>query len=204
GSSLLYFPGMTPEWKRFNIASLVAHEVLHQWIGNLVSCDWWSEIWIHEGFADFFAEEAVAKLQPEFQSDVIFINSHFQRALKSDQTPNTHAVNHIFSMTKFAGLDDNESTDAFDDIAYSKGASLVRMLRNFLTEPVFKEGMRNFIKMHAYMSVNQTRLFESFNNATNLPATVAQIMDAWTFQPGFPLVRVNTKGDNSIELVQVI
>ena len=171
GVSVLSFPGMTAEWKRFNMASLVTHEVLHQWMGNLVSAGWWSDIWIHEGltpfetlvnfraisrtlyllfwilgFAEYFSDLALAHDSPEFQAEITFINSHSQIAFRFDQSSRAHPVKHNFTLTRRRGGKTDESEDAVDDTVYSKGASLVRMMRFVMTEPVFKDGIRAFFK----------------------------------------------------------
>ena len=98
------------------------------------------------GFAEYFSDLALAHDSPEFQAEITFINSHSQVAFRFDQTSRSHPVKHNYTLTRRRGRKVDEAEDAVDDTVYSKGAALVRMMRYFMTEPVFKDGIRAFFK----------------------------------------------------------
>lgn len=137
-SALLYEPEISP-FNLYFIKLVIAHEIAHQWFGNLVTPEWWSDTWVKEGFADFFMIYALDQLQDRTSFDEIFIGMELQPVLVADGMINSHK-------TKIEVLHPDEIRDNFDLISYKKGASIIRMAYYFLTPRIFRNGLRRFLK----------------------------------------------------------
>jgi puromycin-sensitive aminopeptidase len=163
------------------VAMVVAHELAHQWFGNLVTMRWWTDLWLNEGFASWIEYLAVDHIFPEWDMWTQFISDEQQVALKLDALENTHpvevAVNHP-----------DEIRTIFDTISYNKGASVIHMLNEYLGSEVFRDGLRYYLESHAYKNTDTVDLWKALEQISKKP--VAKFMHAWTSQPGFPLVKV--------------
>ena len=142
-TSILFDPTSTPLRYKQNVASTVAHELAHQWFGNLVTMEWWSDLWLNEGFATWMATLVMDTFYPEWDEWTSFVEYDLSRALELDALRNSHPIE----------VDVKRPADAnqiFDAISYSKGASLIRMLDAHLGRRVFLTGVSNYLKTHAY------------------------------------------------------
>ncbi len=174
------------------VAEVVCHELTHQWFGNLVTMRWWTDLWLNEGFANVMAYRAVDHLFPEWQMMMQYITSEQQIALKLDALENTHPI-------EVAVKHPDEIHTIFDTISYSKGGSSILMLSQYLGEEAFRDGLRYYLKKHAYSNTDTVDLWEALEKVSHKP--VKSIMAAWTSQPGFPVVRAKITG-NDVHLEQ--
>jgi puromycin-sensitive aminopeptidase len=174
------------------VALVIAHELAHQWFGNLVTMHWWTDLWLNEGFASYIEYLAVDKLFPTWHIWNQFNVNDLGIALKLDALENTHPieihVNHP-----------DEIGEIFDAVSYSKGASIIRMLAEYLGEDKFRDGLRLYLKKHSYKNTKTTDLWEAFEKVSK--KDVKKIMQNWTSKAGYPLVSV-AKNKDQITLTQ--
>ena len=167
------------------VANVVAHELTHQWFGNLVTMRWWTDLWLNESFASWMSYLAVDELFPDWKVWTQFIVDEQTIALKLDALDNTHpiqvTVNHP-----------DEIRTIFDAISYEKGASVLHMLHQYLGDDDFRDGLRLYLKQHAYGNTDSTDLWRAWEEASGKP--VSEFMTTWTALPGYPIVHasVNT------------
>ena len=167
------------------VANVVAHELTHQWFGNLVTMKWWNDLWLNESFASLMSYLAVDKIFPEWQVWNQFIVEEQSQALKLDSLANTHPIN-----VKINHPD--EIRTIFDNISYEKGASVLLMLMRFLGQDDFRTGLTMYLKTHSYENSVSKDLWQSWEEVTHKP--IADFMNAWTTQPGYPIVTAEVKG----------
>lgn len=174
------------------VALVVAHELTHQWFGNLVTMRWWTDLWLNEGFASWMEYLAIDHLYPDWEVWTQFLVDEQQQALKLDALEHTHpievAVNHP-----------DEIRTIFDAISYSKGASVIHMLERYLGHDVFQGGLRHYLNKHQYSNTDTVDLWASLEEVSGKP--VKEFMQAWTTKPGFPLLAANIT-DSQINLGQ--
>jgi len=168
------------------VATVVAHELSHQWFGNLVTMEWWTHLWLNEGFASYIEYLAVNHIFPEWDMWTEFVSNDFGGALSLDSLKHTHpievAVNHP-----------DEISEIFDAVSYAKGASVIRMLAEYLGEKDFRDGLRYYLKKYSYKNTETAHLWESFERTSKKPVT--KMMSAWTGKPGYPVLNVSRNGD---------
>ncbi|XP_071539736.1 aminopeptidase N-like isoform X8 [Panulirus ornatus] len=175
------------------VTVVVAHELAHQWFGNLVTPKWWTDIWLNEGFATYVGTLGVNHIGPTWQSMEQFVSGDLQDVLALDCLQSSHPI------SVPVGHPD-EINQIFDSISYSKGASIIRMMSNFLTEATFRKGLTNYLSNLAYGNAEQDDLWQFLSEAgheeATLPAdlTVKMVMDTWTLQMGYPVVKVVRNG----------
>ncbi len=161
------------------VALVVAHELAHQWFGNLVTMRWWTDLWLNEGFASWMEYFAIDHLYPEWQMWSEFIVNEQESALKQDALINTHPVEVTINHP-------DEIRTIFDNISYCKGSSVINMLYHYLGEEFFRDGLRHYLKSHSYSNTDTVDLWESLSQVSNRP--VKDFMNSWTTQSGFPVV----------------
>ncbi len=174
------------------VALVIAHELAHQWFGNLVTMEWWTHLWLNEGFASYMEYVAIDKLFPQWKVWTQFIFIEQARGLSLDGLKNTHAIE----------IDVNhpaEISEIFDAVSYSKGASVIRMLAEYLGENNFRKGLEHYLEKHAYKNASTNDLWDSLEKVSGEP--VKRIMTNWTRKPGYPLITLK-KNEESIELSQ--
>lgn len=174
------------------VAMVVAHELAHQWFGNLVTMRWWTDLWLNEGFASWIEFLAVDHLYPEWQMWTQFAVDEQQRALKLDALQHTHPV-------EVPVHHPDEIRTIFDTISYSKGASVIHMLQHYLGADAFQGGLRHYLQQHAYGNTDTVDLWKALEEISSNP--VQEFMHAWTSQPGYPLLSVVSE-DGSLHLSQ--
>jgi aminopeptidase N len=154
----------------------------HQWSGDLVTMAWWNDIWLNEGFASWMASKATDHFNPDWN---IWLRAHGEtnQAMEEDARRTTHPIQQAIN-------DDSAIDGAFDDITYLKGQAFIRMIEAYLGEDVFRDGMRRYMKAHAYSNTTSADLWAALEEASGKP--VASIAAGFTEQPGVPLVEVKT------------
>lgn len=164
-----------------NVAYVVGHELAHQWFGNLVTMEWWSDLWLNEGFATWVGWLAADHLFPEWDIWTEFVLDDCQAGLSLDGLRSSHPI-------EVPVRKPSDITQIFDSISYSKGASVIRMLAEYLGEDTFKTGLRQYLRKHMWGNAKTADLWESLGKASGKP--VAQIMDHWTKHVGYPVLSV--------------
>jgi aminopeptidase N len=180
-NALLMTPGSSSEGTRQTIYMVVAHEMAHQWSGDLVTMAWWNDVWLNEGFASWMAAKVTDALNPDWQ---YWLSEHAskERALAEDARPTTHPIQMTIT-------DESQIGSAFDSISYQKGEAFIRMLETYLGEDAFRDGMRRYMKAHAYSSATTADLWAALQESSGKP--VKEIAAGFTEQPGIPLLRVD-------------
>lgn len=174
------------------VAMVVAHELAHQWFGNLVTMRWWTDLWLNEGFASWIEYLAVDHIFPEWDMWTQFIVDEQLAAFKLDALEHTHPI-------EVAVHHPDEIRTIFDTISYAKGSSVIHMLHEYLGRDAFRDGLRHYLKQHAYSNTDTIDLWQSLETISKKP--VRAFMHAWTSQPGFPIVKAELK-DQSLQLSQ--
>ncbi|KAJ9085937.1 hypothetical protein DSO57_1009263 [Entomophthora muscae] len=172
-----------------DIASTVAHELAHQWFGDLVTLEWWSHLWLNEGFATWAGHYAVDKLFPEWDFWTEFVISGVERGLELDAKRSSHPI-------EVEVKDPNDVNQLFDDISYFKGASVICMLCAYLSEVVFLKGVHRYLKKHMYSNASTDDLWEALSEESG--QDVSKFMTLWTKQAGYPYLEIfeENVGDN--------
>ncbi|KAK6305975.1 hypothetical protein J4Q44_G00229000 [Coregonus suidteri] len=215
-SGLLFDPNKSSASDKLGITMVIAHELAHQWFGNLVTMQWWNDLWLNEGFAKFMEFVSVNITNPELQVDDFFLGKCFE-AMEVDSLSSSHPVSSQVDTP-------TQIQEMFDDVSYDKGACILNMLRDFLTPEAFKIGIVRYLRRYSYQNTVNSHLWESLTNIcqsddldegrlkddgfcsqgkaqSGAPKwysgdqlDVRAIMDTWTLQEGFPLVTVEVRG----------
>ncbi|KAG5673914.1 hypothetical protein PVAND_003915 [Polypedilum vanderplanki] len=201
-TALLYQSNASTLSAKYRVAEVVAHELAHQWFGNLCTMKWWSDLWLNEGFATYVASLGVAHLHPEWKSlDEESVDNTLD-IFKVDALKASHPVSVTIGHP-------NQISQIFDAISYSKGSVLIRMMHKFLGEKAFRFGVSNYLKKHAYANAEQDDLWHSLTASAHeeqsLPTSISvkDIMDTWTLQVGYPVIDVKRDYDtNSATITQ--
>ena len=181
-SCLLADPKLTPEsFKRF-ITTVIAHELSHQWFGNLVTMQWWNDLWLNESFANMMEYVAVDALHPEWRMWEDFATSEVTAALRRDSLdgvqPVQADVNHP-----------DEISTLFDPaIVYAKGGRLLVMVRRLIGEEAFRAGLKSYFEKFAYQNTVGNDLWQELEAASGQP--IVTLMNAWISQSGLPIVHI--------------
>ncbi len=161
------------------IVEVIAHELAHQWFGNLVTMEWWTHLWLNEGFASYIPYLVVEKLFPKWNIWERFTTDTLGVALQLDSLKNTHPI-------EVEVHHPDEIGEIFDAVSYSKGASIIRMLAEYLGEKDFRDGLRYYLKKHSYKNTSTIHLWEAFEKISK--KKVSKMMHNWTSKPGYPVV----------------
>ncbi|HEX4906327.1 MAG TPA: M1 family aminopeptidase, partial [Acidimicrobiales bacterium] len=183
---LLIDPEQSTQVEQQRVADVVAHELAHMWFGDLVTMKWWNGLWLNEAFATFMELAAVDAYKPEWQRWVAFTNER-AAAFAVDSLASTRPI-------EYPVLSPADADGMFDVLTYQKGASVLRMLEQFLGEDGFRAGIRLYLKSREYGNAETTDLWDAIEEATGEP--VRHIMDTWIFQGGHPMVGVDVDGDD--------
>ncbi|XP_010951987.2 glutamyl aminopeptidase [Camelus bactrianus] len=184
-TNLLYDPEESASSNQQRVATVVAHELVHQWFGNIVTMEWWDDLWLNEGFASFFEFLGVEHAEKEWQMRDQMLLEDVLPVQEDDSLISSHPV--VVTVSTPA-----EITSVFDGISYSKGASILRMLEDWITPEKFQKGCQNYLKKHEFKNARTSDFWEALEEASNLP--VKEVMDTWTNQMGYPVLNVeNTR-----------
>ncbi len=174
------------------IVEVIAHELAHQWFGNLVTMEWWTHLWLNEGFASYIPYLVTEKLFPEWNIWERFTNDTQGIALRLDALASTHPI-------EIEVHHPDEIGEIFDEVSYSKGASVIRMLADYLGEKDFRDGLRYYLKKHSYKNTETIHLWQAFEKISKKP--VAKMMHSWTSKPGYPVMKAEIK-NGKVKLTQ--
>ena len=201
-SKLLFDPKSSSAETKQDIYEVLAHEMAHQWFGDLVTMTWWDNLWLNEGFASWMGSKCTAHFNQQWE---VWLRREFPRdpsrrvgiakevAMEGDARSTTHPIQQPVAT-------EAEANSAFDDITYKKGQSFLRMLESFLGEDVFRKGIRRYMAAHTYSNTTTADLWDALSEASGQP--VGQIAAGWTEQPGFPVVRVKRNQGGKVSLSQ--
>ncbi|XP_007529971.1 leucyl-cystinyl aminopeptidase [Erinaceus europaeus] len=168
------------------ISKVIAHELSHQWFGNLVTMKWWNDLWLNEGFATFMEYFALEKIFKDLSSYEDFLDAQF-KTMKKDSLNSSHPISSSVQSSE-------QIEEMFDSLSYFKGASLLLMLKTYFSEDIFQHAILLYLHNHSYGSIQNDDLWDSFNEITNKTLDVKKMMKTWTLQKGFPLVTVQRNG----------
>ena len=182
-TALLVDPDNSSAGTRQRVAEVIAHEMAHMWFGDLVTMEWWDDLWLNESFASWMGNKAVDWLFPEWEMWTQFVNMDTNRALSLDGLKNSHPIEQ-------AVMNPAEVSQLFDAISYSKGASVIRMLENFLGEETFRKGLNRYLSGHMYDNARTQDLWSALETESGQPVTA--IMDSWVKQMGYPVLQVES------------
>lgn len=212
-SSLLFDAEKPSASSKLGITMIVSHELAHQWFGNLVTMEWWNDLWLNEGFAKFMEFVSVSVTHPELKVEDYFFGKCFD-AMEVDALNSSHPVSTPVENPA-------QIREMFDDVSYEKGACILNMLRDYLGVDAFKSGIVQYLQKYSYKNTKNEDLWNSMANLC--PTDSAQPMDGfcsagqhssfsshwlqegldvkammntWTLQKGFPLITVTVRGKN--------
>ena len=178
--ALLIDPKLSTEADKQNVYVDIAHEMAHQWFGDLVTMAWWDDLWLNEGFASWMENKATDHFHPEWK---IWLQTKAgeQAAMRTDSRSGTHPVitpiHDVFA-----------AANAFDGITYQKGHAVIHMLENYVGDDVFRAGVRNYIAHHAYGNTVTDDLWMEIDKAS--PRKITGIAHDFTLQAGVPLISI--------------
>ncbi|XP_050466418.1 putative aminopeptidase-2 [Cataglyphis hispanica] len=186
-SYLLYDENHSPITSRQNIRNVIAHEISHQWFGNLVTPLWWKYLWLNEGFARYFEYHAPALIFIPWKLEWQFVVDQVHSAFKADSSKSSHALNHdVYSPS--------EIRSKFDSISYNKGASILRMLETSYGNEIFYEALSDYLSKRKYDVATPEDLYAAIQTQATkrgLKDNITAILNTWVNQPGYPVVHVD-------------
>ena len=189
-SCLLADPELTPESSRRFIATVIAHELSHQWFGNLVTMNWWNDLWLNESFANMMEYVAIDALYPEWRMWEDFATNEVTAALRRDSLDGVQSVQADINHP-------DEISTLFDPaIVYAKGGRLLVMVRKLIGEEAFRAGLKSYFEKFAYKNTVGNDLWQELESASGQP--IVDLMNAWISQPGLPVVSVSNSHDAAI------
>ena len=189
-SCLLADPELTPESSRRFIATVIAHELSHQWFGNLVTMQWWNDLWLNESFANMMEYVAIDALQSDWHMWEDFATNEVTAALRRD------SLDGVQSVQADVNHPDEISTLFDPAIVYAKGGRLLVMVRKLIGEEAFRAGLKSYFEKFAYKNTVGNDLWQELESASGQP--IVNLMNAWISQPGLPVVSVSNSHDAAI------
>uniref|UniRef100_W5LQ28 Aminopeptidase n=1 Tax=Astyanax mexicanus TaxID=7994 RepID=W5LQ28_ASTMX len=194
-TALLYDPIMSSNGDKEWVTIVISHELAHMWFGNLVTMKWWNDLWLNEGFATYASYLGADYAQPSWNLKDLMVLKEIHKAFAADALATSHPLSSLEEDVKTPA----QISALFDTITYSKGGAVLRMLSEFLSEPVFARGLSAYLKQFAYGNTVYTDLWGKLQEVVdadpevNLPATITEIMNRWILQMGFPVVTIDTQ-----------
>jgi len=179
--ALLLDPTISTQGDKQEVFNTAAHEMAHQWFGDLVTMRWWDDLWLNEGFASWLASRTTERLHPEWHTNLEAVFTR-EGAMARDSVATTHPV-----VQKIDTVE--QASQAFDSITYAKGESVIRMLEAYVGADTWQKGVQAYIKAHAYSNTVSNDLWKEIDAAAGKP--VSTVAHDFTLQPGIPLVRVD-------------
>src|SRR5262245_17861461 len=177
-SALLFDPATSAGTVRRGIFSLIAHELAHQWFGNLVTMAWWDNLWLNEGFATWMESKATEHFHPQWQP-WLNNNDEKQYAMSMDARGTAHPLHQPVAS-------EDAASEMFDGVTYNKGAAVVRMLEGYLGADAFRAGLRKYVADHGYGNTTTAELWRALEAASGKP--VGAVAATFVEQAGVPLV----------------
>lgn len=191
---LIEYPGVTGQSTREHIALVIAHETSHQWFGNLVTMKWWDDLWLNESFANMMEYEAIDAVFPEWDIWETFISAEGLSAIRRD------AIKGVQSVKTDVNHPDEIHTLFDPSIVYAKGGRLLYMLKNYVGEKAFRQGLSDYFKTHAYGNTTGDDLWQAISAASG--KDIGNFMNKWLLRPGFPIVSLSESDDKKLHISQ--
>ncbi len=180
--ALLLDPTISTETDKQNVFTTVAHEMAHQWFGDLVTMAWWDDLWLNEGFASWMEGRATEHFHPEWNAALNAVGGR-EYAMGLDALQTTHpVVQHVETV--------EQASQAFDGITYQKGEAVIRMLESYVGHDAWRAGVRAYMKQHAHGNTVSDDLWSAVETAAGKP--IKAIAHDFTLQPGVPLITVDS------------
>lgn len=195
-TALLYNPEVSSNGDKEWVATVISHELAHMWFGNLVTMKWWNDLWLNEGFATYVSYLGADYAEPTWNMKELIVLE-----LNGVMSVDALASSHPLSSKEGDILKPEDINALFDSITYSKGAAVLRMLSEFITETVFSQGLHTYLEEYKYNNTVYQDLWKHLQMAVDkanisLPSTVEVIMNRWILQMGFPVVTIDTQLGN--------
>lgn len=184
-TALLIDTDRATQTEMMRVAEIIAHEIAHMWFGDLVTMKWWNGIWLNEAFATFASMKCVDAYRPDWKVWLAFSGDR-AHSMETDALASTRPI-------EFPVVSPEEANAMFDSLTYEKGASVLRMLEQYLGEEAFRQGVSTYLKDHAYGNTEGEDLWLALEAASGEP--VREIMQTWIFQGGFPRLSVEDAPD---------
>jgi len=200
-TALLYDPEVSSVGYKSRVASVVSHELAHQWFGDLVTPSWWTDLWLNEGFASYLEDLGVDAVDDSFRMKEYALIRRVHHVFEPDSLESSHEI-------RIPIENPEEMRDTYTGITYDKGSSIIRMMNHFLGEATFKAGLSKYLNHFKYKSAEQDDLWRFLTTQAHMDGalpkdlTVKKIMDTWTLQMGYPVVDVNFNADGTADLKQ--
>ena len=187
---LLLDPDNTPLATKRVVATVIAHELAHQWFGDLVTMNWWEDLWLNESFANMMEYVAIDALEPNWKIWEAFQTSEAPLALQRDATDGVQSV--------FVEIKDPAEIDSLFDgaIVYAKGSRLLVMVRALIGDQALRTGLKNYFADHQYANSVGADLWDALGQASGL--NIGAIMKSWLEQPGYPVLDLKVVDGNLI------
>ncbi|KGM56670.1 hypothetical protein N799_02860 [Lysobacter arseniciresistens ZS79] len=181
--TLMLLDADSPVGQRQGFWGVSAHELAHQWFGNLVTMEWWDDLWLNEAFATWMGNKITGQLQPGFHTDRNILEGGL-RAMGADSLASTRRIREPID-------DFTEISAAFDGITYQKGGAVLAMFENYVGEANFREGVRDYLKANARGNATSSDLIDAIAAHGDDPAAIARAFRSFIDQPGVPMVKVD-------------
>ncbi len=170
-----------PQWQYQSFAYVMAHELAHQWFGNLVTMPWWDDLWLNEAFATWMGNKVVRNVNPEYRADLSFLDST-DSAMRSDSLANARRIRQPIESN-------HDISNAFDSITYSKGGAVLEMFERWLGEETFRDGLRLHMRKHAFKTATAEDLVASLSEQSG--RDVSPVFFSFLTQPGVPFLKTS-------------
>ncbi len=191
-TDLLIDPRTASDGAKENVVSIIAHEMAHQWFGDLVTMQWWDNIWLNEGFATWMANKPLAAMHPEWNvaQDVA---SDEDGTMNTDAQPTTRAI-------RAKAETPDEINEMFDGIAYGKASDVLLVVENYLGEETFRKGVHAYLSAHLYANATAEDFWGAQTAVSRKPVDL--IMDSLVAQPGVPIVTFGDPAGGQVSVSQ--
>jgi aminopeptidase N len=186
---LLHFPGITSSGGEERICEVIAHEMAHQWFGNLVTPSDWKYLWLNESFATYFGYGVVNHYHPQWDVWAQFLHGQLSSALERDALCETFPI-------EIPGGEHVVINASTAPIIYNKGASVLRQIEGFVGQESFRNGLGAYLKKHEYACASSHHLWEALEEVSQKP--ISRMMEGWVGQPGFPIIEAERMDERVI------
>ncbi|XP_067654001.1 aminopeptidase Ey-like [Haliotis asinina] len=196
--TLLYEPGVSSASDENWIAEVISHEIAHQWFGNLVSPKWWSWLWLNEAFASFWDYHVVGEIYPSWRKLDLHVATSIHGAMSVDSLRTSHPLTaDVMTPGDISGI--------FDDITYSKGSGIIRMMHLVMGQVPFIRGLNRYLEAQKFGNAEHQDLWDALTQeatASGLGLDMTAIMDPWVTQMNYPVVKVSITANNKVTFTQ--
>lgn len=192
---LLYDPAQVGDAGKQSTLSVIAHELSHNHVGDLVTCKYWDDLWLNEGLASFYQVKGVTAADPTMLYNGQFFSRTIQPVLVTDGANSSRPI--VIKITN-----PNEANAVFDSITYDKGAGVLNMMHSFLGEDTFKRSITRFLQDNAYGSVVTDDLWAAFQTEIGPSLDIKQVMSTWVYSMGYPVIGITILPGNQIQATQ--